>query len=82
MSLCGELEISRKEVIESLERILKTSNLLTKIEAYLGKTMELRKFAVKSHEDKCRRLIKLLELNDQTIQPGDNMLQEILKDIE
>ena len=82
MSICGEIEISRKKVIESLERILRTSDLLTKIETTLSETMELHKFAVKSHEDKYRRLIKLLELDDQTIPPGDNMLQEILKDIE
>jgi hypothetical protein len=81
MSICGEIEISQKELTESLERLSRTSDLLTKIKETLNETVKLHEFAVKSHDIACKRLILLLEVDKQTIPPNDEILQELLEDV-
>jgi len=81
MSICGEIEISLDELTESLERLERTSSLITKIRDTLDETVKLHEFAIKSHNVTCKRLVMLLEVNKQTIPPNDEILQELLEDV-
>lgn len=81
MSICGEIEISLDELTTSLDRLSRTSNLITKIRDTLDETIKLHEFAIKSHSTACRRLVMLLEVDKQTIPPNDEILQELLEDV-
>ena len=81
MSICGEIEISLDELTTSLDRLSRTSNLITKIRDTLDETIKLHEFAIKSHSTTCRRLVMLLEVDKQTIPPNDEILQELLEDV-
>ena len=61
MSICGEIEISKKELTESLERLMKTSTLVRKIEETFNDVVKLHENALTMHEKAFERLIELLE---------------------
>jgi len=61
MSICGEIEISKEELTQSLERLMRTSTLLTKIEETFNNTIKLHENAITMHEKAFKRLIELLE---------------------